>query len=355
MFRLGASTATSGDVSRQLTDRVVSAGYAAMAYWFYRWDWGEGIALDGLTAVGSALGKNAFSDFAAEEAVGWLDAGESGELDPMGPTNVVMDMVEQGTFPDIDRALAGLGPLVDRLLETGKTVTGISPHGLDGVVFVDALYGFPALGVRLGLKTGSDSIVDRVCELALQHCGHLQNRQTGLFSHFAPVDEPAAVTATWGRGNGWAVLGLSDLLVALPNDHELYAELQNRFETAADGLRSLQTREGFFRNIVDQEASYPESSATAMIEAGISQAIASGFLDSSYGAMADAAWSAIEHRIDTNGHLVGVSYRPGVNEDVRRYEHTPAFGSYPWGQGAYLRAACGRLPSTSAGTSNSKH
>ena len=35
----------------------------------------------------------------------------------------------------------------------------------------------------------------------------------------------------------------------------------------------------------------------------------------------------------------GVSYRPGVNSDRNRYEHTPVTGSYPWGQGPYLLAA----------------
>lgn len=55
--------------------------------------------------------------------------------------------------------------------------------------------------------------------------------------------------------------------------------------------------------------------------------------------VADAAWDSVADRIDTSGCLVGVSYRPGVNTDPRRYEHTPIVGSYPWGKGACLLAA----------------
>jgi unsaturated rhamnogalacturonyl hydrolase len=314
-----------------------------MAYWFYRWDWGEAIALDGLMSAGSILANPAPSDFARDATLAWLGDGEVEKLDAMGPANVLMDMVDEGIVPDEDLAVRALGSLVGRLLDTGEGIGGISPQGRDSVLFVDALYGYPSLGIRFGLRIDSQQIVDRMCRLVLQHCSHLQSQESGFFSHFASVDRPTDVASTWGRGNGWALLGLSDLLLVLPKDHELYGEIQDCFKVAVDALRSVQTGEGFFRNIVDQRASYPESSATAMIEAAVSQGIATGNLDSGYATMADAAWDAFQHRIDTNGHLVGVSYRPGVNDDLRRYEHTPAIGSYPWGQGAYLRSALPRL------------
>jgi unsaturated rhamnogalacturonyl hydrolase len=246
-------------------------------------------------------------------------------------------------MPDADAALEKLEELANRVLDSGEVTGGISPHGVDSVVFVDALYGYPSSIVRLGLMTGSDRTVDRICALTARHCELVQSRASGLFSHFSPVRPDAQpLTTAWGRGNGWALLGLSDLLAVLPSSHDRYAELAERLRAGVEGARLHQCPDGSFRNIVDQAASYPESSATAMIEAAVSQGVALGFLDTKLSSMADRAWAAIEHRIDTNGHLVGVSYRPGVNEDLRRYEHTPAIGSYPWGQGAYLRAACAR-------------
>ena len=40
---------------RLLSDRIRSAAHAVLAYWYYRWDWGEAIAFDGLFEAASAL------------------------------------------------------------------------------------------------------------------------------------------------------------------------------------------------------------------------------------------------------------------------------------------------------------
>ncbi len=65
-------------------------------------------------------------------------------------------------------------------------------------------------------------------------------------------------------------------------------------------------------------------------------------LRANFAAVADLRWTSIADRIDTSGHLHGVSYRPGVNTDWSRYEHTPVTGCSPWGQGPYLLAAAQR-------------
>ena len=96
-------------------------------------------------------------------------------------------------------------------------------------------------------------------------------------------------------------------------------------------------------SLPDDPSSLPEASTTALLETAITQSVRAGDLDASCRTAADAAWAAIEHRIDPNGHLSGVSFRPGINVDPARYEHVPAVGVYPWGNGAYLRSAAQRV------------
>jgi len=342
MFKLGASTGRDRLVSRSLSDRVWSAGAAAMAYWFYRWDWGEAIAIDGLWAAGTSADQAPLTDFAATETTRWLRSARAGDLDPMGPVDTAMELLERGLLTDPHALLPGLVRLADHIVSVGDEVGGISPHGPDPTLFVDSLYGFPAFLFRLGRLTGNDDLGEHGLGLTLEHCRRVQDEHTGLFAHYADAQGPAATTA-WGRGNGWAVLGLSDLLTLVPRAHPIARELRAQLLTALDALRPLQTGGGWWRNVLDEPASYPEASTTAMIEAAINQAVKAQIIDHAYQSMADAAWHAVQHRIDTNGHLVGVSYRPGVNDDPRRYEHTPAVGSYPWGQGAYLRSAAQRM------------
>jgi unsaturated rhamnogalacturonyl hydrolase len=116
-------------------------------------------------------------------------------------------------------------------------------------------------------------------------------------------------------------------------------DLQGRYDRLAAALRDHQDPGGAWRNLVDEPTSYAESSTTAMAAAALEEAVAAGLLPEEYRPVADAAWRYVAYRIDTNGHLTGVSYRPGVNSERNRYEHTPVTGSYPWGQGPYLLAA----------------
>jgi rhamnogalacturonyl hydrolase YesR len=91
-----------------------------------------------------------------------------------------------------------------------------------------------------------------------------------------------------------------------------------------------------------QDPKSTETSTTALVETAITQNVSSGDLDASWQPAADVAWSAIEHRIDPNGHFLCVSFRPGLDTDPARYEHVPAVGVYPWRNGAYLRSAAQR-------------
>jgi unsaturated rhamnogalacturonyl hydrolase len=173
-------------------------------------------------------------------------------------------------------------------------------------------------------------------DLVAGHCRALQ-RPDGLFAHVADLDDPTAPAIAWGRGNGWAALGLARLLWVLGPRAD--GVVVDRFVRLAEALRPYQEPGGRWRNLVDDGHSYPEASTTAMVSAAIALCVRVGRLPPEFGSVGAAAWSAVADRIDTSGALVGVSYRPGVNSDPRRYEHTPVMGAYPWGQGPYLLAA----------------
>lgn len=340
MFRLGSSTSAEEGVGRSLAARIDAAAYATMAYWFYRWDWGEAIAIDGLAAIGPEAAGGAARDFAVAAAEGWITDADEG-IDPHGPATMVMDLLERGGWQREQAAVHAMAGLAEQVMREGRSGGGITVHPGESTLYVDALYGLPSALVRFGRHQGSKELVGAVGELVLGHCEALQGPD-GLFAHFAEAGHRGS--APWGRGMGWAVLGISDLLRDLPSDEgPQVTRLRHHLARAVEALAEHQAPGGEFRNIINQRASYPEASTTAMVAAGVAQAIELGDLNERFRPLARRAWTAVEHRIDTNGHLVGVSYRPGVNEDSRRYEHTPTVGSYPWGQGAYLRAAAVHL------------
>lgn len=327
-------------VARSLEERMQAASLACMSYWYYKWDWGEAAGFDGVWNSAQALdwspGREWVLDHLAQE-VRLAAAGE--RVSRFAPLSIVLResalLGARDSQTLLRRALASFkscdrGPMGEVLLDG------------DSRIFIDSLYGDPAFLVEIGLELGDEDAVSLGACLALGHLRRLQD-ESGLVRHFADVVEDASSPVHWGRGNGWAALGVSDLLEVLPSDHRFANELSDRWYRLATSLTAHQTPGGEWRNLISEEASYPETSTTAMVVAAFDQSVSSGVLPGDFRVSADRGWDALKHRIDANGHLTGASYRPGLNTEPARYEHVPAVGVYPWSNGPYLRAAATRL------------
>ena len=85
----------------------------------------------------------------------------------------------------------------------------------------------------------------------------------------------------WGRGNGWAVGGMSRALSILSPEDPYYEEYRSTFVEMVDALLTHQQEDGFWRcSIVDpKQFDVPETSGTVLITYGIAQAIETGILD----------------------------------------------------------------------------
>jgi unsaturated rhamnogalacturonyl hydrolase len=324
------------EVGRPLADRIRSAAHAVLAYWYYRWDWGEAIAFDGLLHAASALSWQPGLDLVDQELGSWVAGGPVSRL---GPCNVLLSRrAELG----LERAEPLLVEIADQLAGLPRSAQGAFLVDATGRVYVDSLYGDPLLLWRLGDELERADLRAAALELALGHVGSLQDTDSALMRHYVDPDTEHQPGVHWGRGNGWAALGLSDLLRAVPRGVDGRDELSARYRRLIDALVAQQGAGGLWRNIVDDSSSFPEASTTALVETAITQSIRAGDLDLSCQPAADAAWAAIEHRIDPSGHFQGVSFRPGINTDPARYEHVPTVGVYPWGNGAFLRSAAQR-------------
>lgn len=340
MFALGPSERSSGQVARPLVDRGDCAAYAAMGYWFYHWDWGEGIAFEGLDAWSRASGKPQFSAFVTDSLDAWMEA-TGDKPSRFGPA---VCLLTRASGSEGERYLEFARRVGDGLLAAPDRNGAILLDAPSSSIFVDSLCSDPPFLLRLARATGDERYAVRAREIALGHCRILQDPKTGLFGHFADVATGTAPGIAWGRGNGWAIVGLSSYLAACDPTSPERGEIANRFTRLCEGLAQHRIPGGGWRNLIDREESYPEMSSTVLIAHALAEALEEGSLSEEWRELADTAWSTVAHRIDTAGHLVSVSYRPGINTDPSRYEHAPAMGGgYPWAQGPYLLAAAGRL------------
>jgi len=329
-------------VERPLHDRMRSVAFASMAYWFYEWDWGEAIAYDGLDETAQALDEPHLRRFVDDGVRRWAALEASASLgNRMGPVGCALRRLRSGE--EEWQYLAGaVASFCDAVANAPRSERGAflldTPSPL---IFVDTLYAEPACLATAGDLFGRVDLSSVAAELCVGHLTHLRDDATGLFRHYCDTSTGASPVIHWGRGNGWALLGLADTLSTLGDSRPAgYEAMKTAFQRACEGALGLAVPGGGWRNIVDDAASALESSTSALIATAIFIGVRTGVLDrEAYLPAARATWRVLEHRVDAGGHFVGVSFRPGLNSDPSRYEHVPFSGNLPWGQGAYLRLA----------------
>lgn len=158
----------------------------------------------------------------------------------------------------------------------------------------------------------------------LLHIKYLQDKETGLFYHgYHAREEHNFGKIFWGRGNCWLTIALSDYLELIGQSDEDYEYLKGVLCAQADSLMKYQTKNGMWRTVIMNEASYEETSATAGFTYGVVKGIKSGLLDKRYQAMADSAINALFDNVDENGTVHNVSAGTVVGWDDEAYIKIP--------------------------------
>ncbi|MBE2213629.1 MAG: glycoside hydrolase family 88 protein [Opitutaceae bacterium] len=113
----------------------------------------------------------------------------------------------------------------------------------------------------------------------------------------------------WGRGNGWVVFSLSELLAVLPKDHALRPALLSMFRELCEGLLAQQDADGMWHQVINEHDSYIETSCTSMFAYAFARGVQQGLFaqPEPYVAAVFRAWSALNRNsIDHLGNVHGV-------------------------------------------------
>jgi unsaturated rhamnogalacturonyl hydrolase len=325
---------------RQLISKVADR---SMRYRFYHWDWGEAINIEGLLGAYRVTKDTRFARFVTRMVDGWL----LHSPDPWYPDHVAPGRVLIELWRDSAdwRLLSYAKRMGDFLVNLPRTSSGGFLHRPDlpdlaGFMAVDSMQTDAPFLCSLAHATGLSRWYDAAAEHIGGHISVLQDEKTGLFGHAYDSSGYRGSPVAWGRGNGWAILGLVDTLDLLPNDHAAYAGIQESLRRLAESLSALQDREsGLWHTVLDDPETYVETSASLMIVGALMLAVARRILPDAYESCAKLGWQACWNRIDSDGVVKGVSARTPPRRETARYNAIPTGGAYPWGQGAYLIAA----------------
>ena len=173
------------------------------------------------------------------------------------------------------------------------------------------------LGTIAAVRAGDTVGLGAATRLILHYAQRLQ-QPNGLFQH--AVDAPVA----WGRGNGFAALGLAETLAVLPLSHPARGPILEIYQRLMRGLKVHQAPDGMWREIVDVPGSYRETSVTALAVTAMARGLRLGWLDESYRLIVERAWRAVLAHVRDDGRLVDVCISTGAGPSQRYYLDRPA-------------------------------
>ncbi len=189
------------------------------------------------------------------------------------------------------------------------------PDGLSGETryWIDDMYMLTILQLEAYRATGDKKYLDRDAREMVSYLDKLQ-QPNGLFFH-APD-----VPFFWGRGDGWVAAGMAEMLRTLPENHPQHARILKGYRLMMSALLKYQGKDGMWRELIDRDDAWPESSSSAMFSFAMITGVKNGWLDAAtYGPAARKAWIAVTGYIDQNNDITSVCEGTGKKNDLDYY------------------------------------
>ncbi len=294
----------------------------------------------------------ACTGFGAARLAGLLN--DSNVIDRLSDryTRVIEDSLVKGAA-HVDANVYGILPLElymqggeEKFLQQGlKLADGQWKDTLtDGLTsqvryWIDDVWMIASLQVQAYRATGNEIYLERAARVVNSYLKKLQ-QPNGLFYH--GEDAPFF----WGRGNGWVAAGLSELLSELPENNEYYQLILEGYRKMMNALLEYQSKDGMWRQLIDNEQAWAETSSTAMFGYAITVGVKKGLLpEDKFTPAYQKAWKALVEYIGEDGKITDVCAGTGKGDNINYYLDRPRITGDLHGQAPILWFAYSLLAS----------
>ncbi len=179
----------------------------------------------------------------------------------------------------------------------------------EDTMWADDLYMSVPFLSRYYELTGERRYIDDAARQFLGFRERLFIPELKVMSHVFDFRRKLATGVPWGRGNGWTIFSLTELLAFLPDDHSERPALLEMLRELCEGYLGLQDSSGMWHQVLTHPDSYPETSCTSMFACAFARAVRNGWLQEPepYVKAVFKAWEALNRTsIDRGGNVYGV-------------------------------------------------
>lgn len=314
---------------------------------FGKWNYPVGVTLYGILETGRMLGRGDLSRYAeahVRQSSAWFaytqwDTQQYGapginqsiahidSLDDCGSFGSTMLEVfrDRPLPPDVEDLAQKIGTYMSTIQERLPDGAFYRKHAQgEHTIWADDLYMSVPFLCRYFELTGNVSFVNDAVRQFLLYRHYLSIPGTDLMSHVYDLERGLPTQVPWGRGNGWVLFSLSELLSALPAEHADREELLGMFRTLCAAILGHQSREGLWRQVIDEPDAYLETSCTAMFIYAFARGVRNGWLEDFHLYLDSAvrAWEGLTRlSIDSRGNLHGVCQGSGYSHSSHYYKY----------------------------------
>ncbi|MGG6312552.1 glycoside hydrolase family 88/105 protein [Paenibacillus macerans] len=312
----------------------------------FRWDWPGGVAFYGVCEAYEATGNEVY----LARLRAWVDEQMEDGLPKLSVNGVSLghSLLTLHRATGEEKYLQTAIRMADFLQqEAERFADGILQHTVNSVndvfpqqAWVDTMFMAGYFLLRIGYLLGGEGKAYFEDGLRQYH-GHeefLQDPDTNLYYHgWDHLSQSHMSGMYWARGNGWAALTMAKALKYIEVQHPSYMIIEGSLRDQLSALVRLQSPEGLWHTVLDDETSYLETSGSAGIAAAL---LTQGRLYNKY---TQRSITGILSRIKEDGTVAGVSAGTAVMNDIDGYRGVPAKRIQGWGQGLALAFLAGLL------------
>ncbi|MGD0034411.1 glycoside hydrolase family 88 protein [Paenibacillus illinoisensis] len=306
-----------------------------------KWNYPLGVTLLGLLLIGQELKRDDYIQYVREhiglstsfDRYGLWDRETYGAAGINNQLSAIDSLDDCGSFGSTLLAAMELGDIrggrdtADRI---ARYITDEQERLEDGAFYrvrgsgemrhetmwCDDLYMSTPFLMRYGQLTGNTAYWDDAVNQFLLFRQYLYIPEQQIMSHVYDFVRGRATGIPWGRGNGWVLFSLTELLSILPQDHARRSELLSFYRDLCQGYLALQGENGLWHQVLNRPDSYEETSCTSMFIYAYARGIREGWLETPapYLKAVLKGWEGMTRlSIDYKGNIYGVCRGSGYS------------------------------------------
>jgi len=317
-------------------------------YWMYQ----NYMIAEGIKAMGDALDRHDFSSYRDKQLMYFCEEYKKfehrrrvwftrpGAMWCCGMIAGIVELQETSDDPAITLGIKAFQNLLDKAPKVSDgTLARYKKRWKSKGVQIDDLYMICPYWVRKSRNSGKTEYLEKAIEETLNYYKHLWNPETKLMHCLWLENRPEARIPHWGRGNGWFVMGITDLLHFVPEKHPKRAELLKVYNEVMLGLMSRQNSDGLWHQVLDHPKSYTETSCSGMFTYSLLHGAANGWLPPSARTAGLKGWNGLQTKLTDKNQLKDVCVGTDMSEDVKYFFDRNRVTHDQHGIGPYLLSA----------------